>query len=169
MILGSIRTISYHSMAASKLVRNLDLSRPADFEILRREYGTASVRLRALCECLEIHRRCHGCDASAFRPEPAATRPHKGSDHIQRRTSGAKHLLDTPIKGSLRALKIKIPAPKRTNSKSAELPEATNEGWLSAVPLRDAAFSLFDRLKMARGSHDCARRNSSSTAPPGSA
>ena len=125
LVLSCIRAMSYHSMAASKLARNLHLSRPADFEILRREYSTASVRLRALCECLEIHRRRHGCMATAPRPGPAFLHSLESPDHLQKRTPGAKHRSDGQKKVGLRALKIKIARTKRRKNQKPELPEAT--------------------------------------------
>lgn len=108
LIFTCVRAMSYHSMSASKLALNPGVSRPADFEVLRREYEAASARLRVLCECLRIHEKSHGCVSKASRSWDAVMHAFEGWDHLQRRIPGAKFRLHRQSGGAFRALEFHL-------------------------------------------------------------
>lgn len=89
LIFNCVRTISYLSMSTSGLARSPGLSRPSDFDVLHREYETASVRLKVLCECLEIHIKHHGCAASIPHLGAVVRQSFESWDRLQRRVPGA--------------------------------------------------------------------------------
>lgn len=108
LIFSCVRAMSYQSLSASRLARNLELSRPADFEVLHREYEAASVRLRVLSECLRIHERSHGCISKLSRSWDVVMHSFEGWDHLQRRIPGSKVHAHRRSSGAFRALEFHI-------------------------------------------------------------
>lgn len=90
LISECVNAMARHSMSASQLATNRDLSRPTDFEMLRRDYDGTSVRLKVLRECLEVHERFHECADVATRCKATPTQPPEDSNGGSKTHTGTK-------------------------------------------------------------------------------